>query len=281
MNNILDLPAERDLPPEAALAMRARILGFATPPPARTPRLRIAVAVAVLLAVASGAAAVVWDRPERSAVQVLAMGAGELSPTLQDAAERCLQWNSPQRQSRQDPEKRPVPVSLADLAVATERGDRALVLFMNDVGYATCDVEGAGTARESGGGATEPWPHGEWLPGPVQRLLLTSTEADGGDVSVSGRVSSRVHRLVLDHGDGHTTTARLSEGAFGLMTSDSRLKADNDPELVSYDAHGTEIDRRPLFQAEDQLEHCYTGPDGKRIYGKPTSGCRPAEKWGR
>ncbi|MEU1885495.1 hypothetical protein [Micromonospora sp. WMMD987] len=281
MNDILDLPVERDLPPEAARAMRARILGFASPPPPRTPRLRIAMAAAVLLAVASGAVSVVWDRPERSTVQVLAMGVGELSPTLQDAAERCLQWNSPQRQTRQAPGERPVPVSLADLAVATERGDRALVLFMNDVGYATCDVEWVGTPRESGGGATEPWPHGAWLPGPVQRLLLTSTEFDGGDVSVSGRVSSRVHRLVLDHGDGHTTTARLSEGAFGLMTSDSRLEVDNDPELVSYDAHGTDIDRRPLFQAEDQHEHCYTGPDGKRIYGKPTSGCRPAEKWGR
>lgn len=48
----------------------------------------------VLLAVASSAAAVVWDRPERWTVQVLAMGAGELSPTLRDAAERCLQWKS-------------------------------------------------------------------------------------------------------------------------------------------------------------------------------------------
>jgi hypothetical protein len=279
MNDILDLPAERDLPPEVARAMRARILGPARRHPARAPRLRIAVAGVALLTVASGAAAVVWDRPDRSTVQVLAMGPGELSPTLQKAAEQCLQWNSPQRQTRQNPSEQPIPVSLADLAVATERGDRALVLFMNDVGYTTCDVEGAGTPRESGGGATEPWPHGDLLPGPVQRLLLTSTESDGGDVSVSGRVSSRVHRLVLDHGDGHTTAARLSEGAFGLMTSDARLKAGNDPELVSYDAHGTEIDRRPLFQAEDELAHCFAGPDGKPIYGKPTSGCRPAEKW--
>lgn len=64
------------------------------PRPARTPRLRAAVAGVVLLAVASSAAAVVWDRPERWTVQVLAMGAGELSPTLRDAAERCLQWKS-------------------------------------------------------------------------------------------------------------------------------------------------------------------------------------------
>ncbi|RQW99372.1 hypothetical protein [Micromonospora inaquosa] len=281
MNDILDLPAERDLPPKAAHAMRARILGSVRPRPARTPRLRAAVAGVVLLAVASGVAAAVWQRPDRSPVQVLAMGPSELSPTLRDAAERCLQWNSPQRQTRQNPSEQPVPVSPADLAVAIERDDRTLVLFMNHAGYATCDAEAAGTDQETGGHASEPWRHGDWLPGPVQRLLLTSTEHDGGDVNVSGRVSGRVDRLVLDHGDGRSTTARLSGGAFGLMTSDARLKADNDPELVSYDARGAEIDRRLLFQAEDQLEHCYASPDGKRIYGKPTSGCLPAEKWGR
>lgn len=279
MNDILDLPAERDLPPGTARAMRAQLLASVRPRPARSPRLRVAVAGVALLGVASGVAAVLWDRPEDATVQVLAMGPGELSPTLRDAAERCLRWNSPQRQAQQQASTSPVPVSLADLAVAIERGDRALVLFMNDVGYATCDVEWAGTARESGGSATETWPHGDWLPGPVQRLLLTSTEADGGDVSASGRVSARVHRLVLDHGDGRTTAARLSGGAFGLMTSGARLHADNRPELVSYDARGVEIDRRPLFQAEDELDRCYAGPDGKRIYGKPTSGCRPAEKW--
>ncbi|MEV6371267.1 hypothetical protein AB0L86_30725 [Micromonospora musae] len=281
MNDILDLPAERDLPPQAARAMRAGILGVVGRRPARMLRRRVAVAGVVLLAVASGAAAVVWERPNRSAVQVLAMGPGELSPMLRDAAEQCLQWNSPQRRTPQEEGEQLVPVSLADLAVAIERGDRALVLFMNDVGYATCDLQAAGTDQESGGHASEPWRHGDWLPGPVQRLLLTSTEHDGGDVNVSGQVSGRVDRLVLDHGDGHTTAARLAGGAFGLMTSGARLRAGNDPELVSYDDRGSEIDRRLLFQAEDQLEHCYALPDGTRIYGKPTSGCRPAEKWRR
>ena len=104
MNDILDLPAERDLPPKAAHAMRARILGSVCPRPARPPRLRAAVAGVVLLAVASGVAAVVWQRPDRSSVQVLAMDPGESSPTLQDAAERCLQWSSPHPQTRQNPE---------------------------------------------------------------------------------------------------------------------------------------------------------------------------------
>ena len=149
---------------------------------------------------------------------MFAMGRGELSPTLRGAAERCLQWNSPHRQTGQDPSARPVPVSLAELAVAIERGNRALVLCMNDVDYATCDVERAGTVRKSCGGATEPWPHGESLPRPVQRLLLTSTEPTAG-TSASAAGSAEVRRLVLDHGDGYTTAARLSEGAFGLMTS--------------------------------------------------------------
>lgn len=263
--------------------MRAEILRAGRPHPARTTRLRIALAGVVLLAGTSGVAAMTWNRPGDLPVQVLAMGPGELSPTLRDAAERCLQWNSPerQRQTRQNESEQPVPVSLADLAVAIERDGRALVLFMNDVGYATCDVESPGTEQESGGGATKPWPHGDLLPGPVQRLLLTSTEFDGGDVSASGRVAERVHRLVLDHGDGDTTAARLSGGAFGLMTSGARLKAGNGPTLVSYDANGVEIDRRPLFQAEDELERCYADPDGEPIYGKPTTGCLPAEKWRR
>ncbi|MEV6811905.1 hypothetical protein [Micromonospora sp. NPDC051296] len=235
-------------------------------------------AALVVLVAASGVAAAVWNRPAGQDVQVLAMGPGELSPTLRAAAEQCLRWYAhDEAAGRAEGE-----LSLADLAVATERGDRALVLFMNDVGYATCDLRSAGPSREpSGGVATDPWPHGSWLPGPVQRLLLTSTEAGGGEVSVSGRVSGRVARLVLDHGDGRTTVARLSGGAFGLMTTGARLKIDDGPELVSYDDRGVEIDRRPLFQAEDQLAHCYTTPTGKPVYGKPAADCLPAEVWQR
>ncbi|WP_406042287.1 hypothetical protein OG799_01465 [Micromonospora sp. NBC_00898] len=282
MNEILDPPVERDLPPVAARKMRAHLLHAVARRPARTPRLRVAVAAAVLLVVTSGVAASVWDRPDGRTVQVLAMGPGELSPTLRDAAEQCLRWSAREEKTGSAGDGRQVLLSLADLAVATERGNRVLVLFMNDVGYATCDMQSAGPNQEpSGGGSAESWPHGEWLPGPVQRLLLTSTEFDGGDVSVSGRVSGRVGRLVLDHGDGRTTVARLSGGAFGLMTTGARLKADDDPQLVSYDDQGVEIDRRPLFQAEDQLDHCYTTPSGTVIYGKPATNCLPAEAWKR
>lgn len=269
MNEILDPPAERDLPPGAAGKMRANLLRTVGRRPARTPRLRIAVVGVALLVVASVGTAV-WRGPDGRDVQALAMGPGELSSTLRDAAEQCLRWH----------DERPVPLALTDLAVAMERGPRALVLFMNDVGYATCDVQAAGPNGETSGGlSSDPWPHGEWLPGPVQSLLLTSTEQDGGDVSVSGRVSGRVNRLVLEHGAGRTTVARVSGGAFGLMTSGARLRADDDPQLISYDDQGVEIDRRPLFHA--QRDQCYTTPSGTLIYGKPGGTCRPAEAWRR
>lgn len=45
------------------------------------------------------------------------------------------------------------------------------------------------------------------------------------------------------------------------MTSGARLRVGSDPELISYDVCGAEMDGRPLFQAEDELEHCYAGPD--------------------
>ncbi|MCW3844141.1 hypothetical protein ONA70_29025 [Micromonospora yasonensis] len=282
MNEILDPPAERDLPPTVARKMRAQLLRSAGRRAAHRPRLRLAVIASMLLVVMSGVTAMVWDAPDGRDVQVLAIGPGELSPTLRDAAEQCLRWHASEEKRHAAEGKPAVALSLADLSVATERGDHALVLFMNDVGYATCDLRSAGRNREvSGGISADPWPHGKWLPGPVQKLLLTSTEHDGGDVSASGRVSERVQRLVLDHGNGHTTTARLSGGAFGLMTADARLKADENPQLVSYDKRGVEIDRRPLFQPEDQLDHCYTTPSGKLIYGKPSGTCRQAEAWKR
>lgn len=52
-------------------------------------------------------------------------------------------------------------------------------------------------------------------------------------------------------------------------------------QLVSYDDQGMEIDRRPLFQAEDQLDHCYATPSGTLIYGKPATNCLPTEAWQR
>ncbi|GIJ76157.1 hypothetical protein SAMN05443287_10639 [Micromonospora phaseoli] len=282
MNDILDLPAERDLPPVAARTMHAHLLRMVGGRRPRTVRVRLAAAAAVLLVVTSAVAAIRWNRPDGGDLQILAMGAGELSPSLREAADQCVNWNSREVAAGRAAAEQRIPLSVTDLAVAIERGDRALVVFMNAAGYATCDMRLAGPGQEAnGGGATNRWPHGDWLPGPVQRLLLTSTEPGGGDVSVSGRVSGRVDRLLLDHGDGRTTLARLSAGVFGLMTTGAGLTAESGPELVSYDGGGAEIDRRPLFQPEDQLDRCYTGPDGAVIYGRPGPSCLPAEQWQR
>jgi hypothetical protein len=102
---------------------------------------------------------------------------------------------------------------------------------------------------------------------------------DGGDVAVTGRVSARVHRLVLEHGDGHTTAARLTDGVFGLLTEGANVN--KDAELVSYDAKGTEIDRRLLFRPSNQFDHCYADSSGTVVYGEPGTDCQPAELWSR
>ncbi|WP_405096360.1 hypothetical protein [Micromonospora sp. NBC_01412] len=269
MNDILDPPAERDLPPARAARMRADLHQTLRGRPTRSVRLRLAAATVAVLLAGVGVAATLEGEPGAGGAQVLAMGRAELSGSLLRAARQCLTWTKGGDSS----------LTLDDLAVAVERGDRAMVLFMSDAGYLTCEVTRQGGGEPSGGSSHERWPRSDWLPGPVQRLLLTSSEPRGGDVAVSGRVSARVHRLVLDHGDGRTTTARISRGAFGLVTHARPVTGR--AELVSYDAAGGELDRRPLFRPSDRFDHCYATPSGEVIYGPAGTDCRPAERWTR
>lgn len=272
MTDLLDPPAERDIPHGTALRVRAEVLGSIGRPRARTAgtvRLRIALVATVLMV--SAAAFALNGTTGTGSVQLLAMGPGELSPTLRQAAQQCLTWTT-LNQTR-------VPVSLDDLVMAAERDHRAALLFVTDLGHVACDVDRPAGAEPSGGLNVDRWTQRDWLPGPVQRLLLSSTEADGGDVTVSGRVSERVRRLVLEHGDGETTTARLTGGAFGILTENAWVNVG--AELVSYDAAGTEIDRRRLFQPSNEFDHCYVDPTGSIVYGEPGDECRPAERWGR
>lgn len=285
MNDVLDLPAERDLPAVRAAKMRAELIGVIDRPRPPTARSRIAVITSAAFAVAAVVAVVgvpVLPGPRHDdGTQLLAMGPNELDPKLRRAAEQCLTWN--------DQHER-LPVTMDDLAVAAQSGNTAAMLFLTKSGYFTCsarsEIGGIGGASDG----ADQWPQRDWLPGPVQRLLLTSTESESGDVTVSGRISARVHRLVLEHGDGQWTQARLAAGVFGLVTSDADVN--KNAELVSYDADGKEIDRRPLWQAEDQLDHCYVDPSGTVIYvGRagmarspepaPTASCLPAEPWTR
>ncbi|MFG3419831.1 hypothetical protein ACIBTZ_23075 [Micromonospora sp. NPDC049460] len=269
MTKTLEPPGERDLPPRVADRMRADVLRAVRRPATGRVRLRLAVGATALAVVAAGFA--VRAPSDAETVEVLAMGYGELSPSLRAAARQCLAW------SPRDPDVAP---TMTDLAVAAERGDRAVVFFLAETGYVTCDVHRSAGAEVSGGLSIDRWPAHDLLPGPVQRLLLTSTKRSGGDVTVSGRVSSRVARLVLEHGDGKTTAARISDGVFAVMTVGADLDEDG-AQLVSYDAAGTEIDRRRLFQPSDEFDHCYVDPAGTVVYGRPGGDCRPAEPWGR
>jgi hypothetical protein len=267
MKELLDLPAERDVPSARVARMRADLVTAMSHPHARvrSVRLRLAITVAAVAAVAGGVLLAMPGNRD-GGEHLLAMGPDELSPTLRRAAEQCLAWNGDR-----------YPVSLPDLAVAAQQGHRAQVLFLSDLGYLECDVTVApGEEPHGGSDGVSEWPHGDLLPGPIEVLGMGMT-GDPGEVAVAGRVSVRVHRLVLEHGDGHSTTARLENGVFALI-SEGDVQAD--AELVGYDADGREIYRQPPFLASYQdLDRCYTDPSGKVIYGRPGPDCQPAERW--
>jgi hypothetical protein len=255
--------------------MRSDLLAAIGQPYRRRRRRRMALAATGLVA-AVGMTVTVVARGDDS-VRVLAMSESEMTPTLRDAAAQCLTWSAEQGlQSRNDT---PTPWSMTDLAVATERGDDSVVLFVTAERFVACDIS---TGWNGWGGiAHGTWASPTWMPGPVQKLGMSSTHIDGGQVLVTGRVSDRVHRLVLDHGDGHTSTARLGRGVFGLISEDNDV-TDN-AELISYDADGGEIGRQRLFGHLDHLEdqQCYVDPSGTIVLGEPGGVCLPAETWTR
>jgi hypothetical protein len=247
---------------------------------------RLAV-LSIAAAVAAGTTAVVAHL-NAGDTRVIAMGQSEMSPVLQKAARLCL---TPGKSDPTFP-LAPPGVTMADLTVAVQRDDRVTTLFIGPRGYHGCEVDMTPGEEDRLSSVSLPWTSKskDWLPGPVQVLGMSSTEFDGGDVSVTGRVSDQVHRLLLDYGDGHTTAARLTRGTFGLISDGRTVK--RTAELVSYDANGTEIGRDRLFRHLDQTddhEQCYvdpTGtvvvdPDGTVVHGKPGKNCSPAQPWRR
>lgn len=96
----------------------------------------------------------------------------------------------------------------------------------------------------------------------------------------AGRVSFRVDRLVLEHGNGNSTGARLANGAFGLVTTSGDVQPD--AELVAYDATGSVIEREGVFEPLSAPSRCYTDPTGKVVHSRvvePDTDCLPAERW--
>jgi hypothetical protein len=293
MNDILQPPAERDLPPGRAERMQAGVLAALHEPEPRHTGRRVAVLAAVVTTVAVGVGgAALWPfGGNGGSTQALAMSAAELSPSLRDAAEHCLAWNQDRRaQTGADGVPRAQKVTLDNLAVAMQHGDDSVMFFLTDAGYFTCELHAKQLRKGfTGSVGSDEWRgRRDWLPGPVEILGMSSSEFDGGDVMVTGRVSARVQRLVLEHGDGRTTTARLEGGAFGLVSTGGAVHAD--ARLVGYDANGNEFGRLPLYGSGTGGDDCYVDPAGKVLYpsehaeNDPSSvnpaECEPAEPWG-
>lgn len=274
MSSLLEPPAERDMPRGRSTRMRAHLLASIQRPPSRSGVGRRRVAMVIVMAAATavaGVAASTWTFQDDGEVEALAMSTAELSPPLREVTRQCLEWNARQRA---DGAAGVPAVRAGDLAMAARRDRRAVTMFLTPTGYFSCDVHGKG----GGGAGGEDWPSRDWVPGPVQMVSNASTELDSGHVMAAGRVSNRVHRLVLDHGNGLTTTARIERGVFGLI---SRGVVTKEAEMVSYQVDGSEIGRRPLFQPLDHYDHCYVDPSGNVLYGDPGPNCLPAEPWAR
>jgi hypothetical protein len=274
MNDLLDLPAERDLPPAAATRIRAEFLRTVTPPPRR----RWALAAAGGLALAAVVVAGVVDRDQPPSGPLVALGPTGLPPALDEIVELCA------NAAGTGEHPYPFRVSEADAAVATLTRSHAALLFLTEDAYMTCDrnplVGGPGFSVSVG---FDRWrEQRDWLPGPVHQMSGSSTEVDGGEVTASGRVSPRVARLTLEWGAGRSVDAEVADGIFGLVTDTADVTGD--AALVAYDASGTQIARRPLFRALYDFDRCYTDPDGRVVY-RPIDGCgtgyAPAERWGR
>ena len=278
MTDYLTPPPERELPAWWVAELRDRVMAGTRQPAhtARRGRRAVLVTSAAVAALVAGATAATMIRGNDT-VQVLAFGPGELSPELTHAVQRCLSWNAPESKDpsslAHDPQ---LAVAKDDLAVAVQHGDTSAAAFVTDEGYLTCEY----TDEGEGWGATsaDRWQsqRKDWLPGPAEQLLLTSTEHEGGDVTVIGRVSGTVRRLVLEYGNGHSSEVRIGSGMFALLSDGTAVTGD--ATLVSYDADGREIGRRALFESRDD-DACFTDPAGIVVYGKAGNDCRPAFRW--
>ncbi|GAA0463304.1 hypothetical protein Aca07nite_75770 [Actinoplanes capillaceus] len=292
----LDPPAERDLPAGGAARMRVRLRfemhGPATARRRRTGRLALA-GVATLAAAAAVATPFIRDGDPPTTI---AMGPGELTSSLTATAKACLHGYPDGPMFEGGPR---FPVTVGDLSVAVQHRGRTGALFLTDQGYVACSREAEPGHEESGGFHIEFW-NGtrDWLPGPVQVLSRSSSEAESGWVIAAGRISARVGRLTLEHGNGTTTAARLSDGTFGLLTRTDDVQPA--AELVAYDRGGREVWRERFFKPLLGWDQCYTAPDGGVVYENrrhkekdaehigepvgtpepaPEGPCRPAEAW--
>jgi hypothetical protein len=274
VTHLANLPPERDLPPARQRHLRSRVLGAATGRARRRPVVTVPVLAGLVLATGAAAALVAADvipGRDRPQPDVVALGDEALSPLVRDAGNLCLTHAREAMNDRWPLNERPTMVNYA------EYRDRAVVIYRTGAKMIICTMEPTVPPSDelsSSMGLLEP---GEWLPGPIAAEGATSTELDGGDVSVAGRVSRRVARVLLDDGAGNTVAARLADGTFAVV-SDRPIRRDRGV-LISYDRAGTELDRRPALDLRGPKEHCYADPTGRVVYGTAEPNCRTAERW--
>lgn len=277
----LEPPADRDLPPASSARIRATLLRRT-----RVPRHRVRRGLLVTAAASLAVAAVIAAAHPQQLPTTLALGPGELSATLEDVVEHCVDERDDQA-GRMASAGLPA-VAAGDVALAAESKGQAMALFVNDRGFFACTLNQIvrpiiGVRIKAGGGATGgPWEGTRhWLPGPVQVLMSgTSVMRGPAEISLVGRVSSRVTRLVAEDGT-HTVAAHVANGMFGLLATADEVAYEGN--LVAYDAAGEVIYKRPLSIATEP-DRCWTGPTGQVLYPageqKGSAGkCLPAEPW--
>lgn len=160
MNDVLDPPAERDLPPGRAARMRADVLrAVARPAPRRRSLVTAAVAAAAAVTVAAaGVMAQTRSAPSDGSGlgTLVALGPNGAPPALDGLIAQCADASSQPWGTIE-----PIPVTRANLAVSVVGATNAVMLFLTDDGYVTCDVTriapgasfGKGSAWASTGGA--------------------------------------------------------------------------------------------------------------------------------
>jgi hypothetical protein len=286
MNDVLDPPAERDLPPGCAARMRRDVLrAVARPAPRRRSMVTAAVATAAAVAIAAAGIATQTrtaspDGPRLGTL--VALGPNGAPAALDGLIAQCADLSSNPRGL-----SAPIAVTRANLAVSVVGSTNAALLFLTDDGYVTCDVNriarGASFGQGLGIGVDRWGVQRDWLPGPFQVLSHVRTTLEGGDVTASGRVGPRVDRLSLEWGEGRRVDATVDDGVFGLQVDTGDVT--EDAELVAYDRTGAEIGRRSMDLPLYEFDPCYADPAGRVVYDRippaPAEECRPAEPWGR
>lgn len=303
MSSIDQLPPERDLPGDRHARLRTRVLTAIAEPATRrhTAGRPLSVRIAAAGVAMAACAALGWvgfgGAFRGGPAAAYALGDGVLSPETRHHGRLCLE-----EARRDDSHGNPMATWPEDqpprlLNFSEQPGREALLIYQVQSRLLYCKfgpafksgpepVEYNDSGYTSGGiGILEATP---WLPGPISVEAASSSDLEGGYVTAAGRVSGRVARVVLDDGAGHRSTARLVGGTFTAI-SDGRLKT-LAGELISYDAAGTEIDRRPV--PGRAMDRCYTDPAGNHV--NPISDgyldvafeslggrCEPAERWTR